>query len=722
MCIRDRVSTQSTGLCKFANMSGPVRLGGQEGDAPLLEKEDVYASVDAETDDDELVDFRDDVGSQNLMRNAWDGMTVEWDVWLLLLLVGFITSAICFSVDSAIEELLELRYWLMDISENTLYRIGIWVGVSTFLLTFAWSFTQLVSTEAIGSGIPRMKAILSGAEIGNTLGFTTLVAKVIGLTCTAASGLPIGKEGPFVHIGSCISYLLCRIPAFSRIARHESLLVQALAAGVAVGVSATFGAPIGGVLFAIEVTRIYFLVSNYWISFFCCCCGAFFYQIGKAWSSFDHMLSKTALMRTDFGIDTSYSNYEIICFTMTGVVMGFLAALWVTMHAKFTRYWQQKASRTSYHGLLGDFLLMLFVSIVVGVLTFPQLIGFYMSMDDVRVTNSIFGPVLQQSEGWLTPSIFVTLGWAFVWKFCASMVAITLPIPCGMFMPLFAAGGLLGRLIGETIHLVDPSVEPAAYALVGAAALAGSVTRTVSSAVIVFEVTGELRHIVPVLIAVLVGNAVANVFALSIYDSTSNLNGVKQLAYLRKKKSFSKTARHVMNTDIALVCKHSTVGQIDHVLTVSDLPVFPVCASQDDPSVIGSVERQLLGEFVTEYKVKGSFDGDVNLPEIELRRRDATSPRGALSYDSRLSKSYDPATHDENMMIDVTVPENSGLVDAGQRIGGIPFEAGHQVLEGATLPDVVNQFIMLGLCACIVTRGGQAVGCITRKHLIESKY
>lgn len=41
-----------------------------------------------------------------------------------------------------------------------------------------------------------------------------------------------------------------------------------LAASVAVGVTATFGAPIGGVLFSIEVTSTYYFVSNLWKTFF----------------------------------------------------------------------------------------------------------------------------------------------------------------------------------------------------------------------------------------------------------------------------------------------------------------------------------------------------------------------------------------------------------------------------------------------------------------------
>lgn len=40
------------------------------------------------------------------------------------------------------------------------------------------------------------------------------------------------------------------------------------------GVAATFCAPIGGVLFSVEVTTVFFAVRNYWRGFFAACCGA----------------------------------------------------------------------------------------------------------------------------------------------------------------------------------------------------------------------------------------------------------------------------------------------------------------------------------------------------------------------------------------------------------------------------------------------------------------
>ena len=75
-----------------------------------------------------------------------------------------------------------------------------------------------------------------------------------------------GKEGPYVHISTCVAQQLCRLPLFRRLNQTESLRRQMLAAGCAAGVAATFGAPVGGVLFSIEVTLtlLYYSVAHLW--------------------------------------------------------------------------------------------------------------------------------------------------------------------------------------------------------------------------------------------------------------------------------------------------------------------------------------------------------------------------------------------------------------------------------------------------------------------------
>lgn len=72
------------------------------------------------------------------------------------------------------------------------------------------------------------------------------------------------------------------LPIFRAIKRNESLRRQMLAAAVAAGVTAVLGAPVGGVLFSIEVTATYFMVSNLWRGFVCSVCCVFTFEVFNA--------------------------------------------------------------------------------------------------------------------------------------------------------------------------------------------------------------------------------------------------------------------------------------------------------------------------------------------------------------------------------------------------------------------------------------------------------
>ena len=52
-----------------------------------------------------------------------------------------------------------------------------------------------------------------GVVLKEYLTFKTLVAKMVGLAMALGSGLPLGKEGPFVHIASIVATLLSRLVA-----------------------------------------------------------------------------------------------------------------------------------------------------------------------------------------------------------------------------------------------------------------------------------------------------------------------------------------------------------------------------------------------------------------------------------------------------------------------------------------------------------------------------
>ena len=69
----------------------------------------------------------------------------------------------------------------------------------------------------------------------------TGLAKMVGLTATLGSGMPLGKEGPFVHIASIVATSLTKmVTTFQGIYANESRHSEMLAAACAVGVVSFF--------------------------------------------------------------------------------------------------------------------------------------------------------------------------------------------------------------------------------------------------------------------------------------------------------------------------------------------------------------------------------------------------------------------------------------------------------------------------------------------------
>ena len=107
---------------------------------------------------------------------------------------------------------------------------------------------------AAGSGIPEIKTILSGFVIPHFLDFKVMAVKAVGAVFAVATGMCLGKEGPFVHISTCIAYLVGM--CFPKYRENGRKMRELLSAGCSSGLSVAFGAPIGGVLFSYEVGHL----------------------------------------------------------------------------------------------------------------------------------------------------------------------------------------------------------------------------------------------------------------------------------------------------------------------------------------------------------------------------------------------------------------------------------------------------------------------------------
>lgn len=188
--------------------------------------------------------------------------------WVFLLLLGLLASLVAWSVDACVLLVQRLRTDFSDLGGAWVPDYLLYTAYRVFILVLGVACTYFICPNAAGSGIPEMRSILGGFPFPNYLSKRTLIAKCFGLIFALGSGLSIGKEGPFVHLSCIIAHQLLRVPLFKQIRRSQDLTHHVLAAACAVGVTATFGTPIGGVLFSIEVTTTYYITSNYWRAFF----------------------------------------------------------------------------------------------------------------------------------------------------------------------------------------------------------------------------------------------------------------------------------------------------------------------------------------------------------------------------------------------------------------------------------------------------------------------
>lgn len=109
--------------------------------------------------------------------------------------------------------------------------------------------------------IPQVISFLNGVKVPKIFNIKTLVVKFISTICSTASGLPVGPEGPIIHMGGLVGAGVSQGRSrtfgvelggiFTRF-RNVRDRRDFITAGVAAGVAAAFGAPIGGLLFAME--------------------------------------------------------------------------------------------------------------------------------------------------------------------------------------------------------------------------------------------------------------------------------------------------------------------------------------------------------------------------------------------------------------------------------------------------------------------------------------
>lgn len=155
-------------------------------------------------------------------------------------------------------------------------------GISVAMVLIACVMTIYWGPGANGSGVAELMGYMNGINYPNVIAFETFVTKVFGVVLAVVGGLCVGKEGPLAHIGAIIgaTVIYFPIPRFFKY-RNDADKRNMIAAGCSAGVSAAFGAPIGGTLFAFEISKpnVFWKFSIIWKACISCTIAVFILAI-----------------------------------------------------------------------------------------------------------------------------------------------------------------------------------------------------------------------------------------------------------------------------------------------------------------------------------------------------------------------------------------------------------------------------------------------------------
>lgn len=174
--------------------------------------------------------------------------------------------------------------------------------------------------SASGSGVAEVRVILSGFVLHGFLGVKTLIIKTLALILAVASGLSLGKEGPFVHIATCIGNIACRL--FDKYDRNDGKRREVLSAAAAAGVAVAFGAPIGGVLFCLEEVAYFFPAKTLFRTFFCCITAALSLKFLNPYGT-----KKIVIFEVRYLTDWVF--FELLGFAFVGMLGGVVGATFI---------------------------------------------------------------------------------------------------------------------------------------------------------------------------------------------------------------------------------------------------------------------------------------------------------------------------------------------------------------------------------------------------------
>ncbi|MEM9223567.1 MAG: chloride channel protein, partial [Pseudomonadota bacterium] len=393
----------------------------------------------------------------------------EPSLWLVALLIGGAIGAAAVAFRRGIDAFQWL--WLGVTTERIIAFVSAqpwWVVLAapTAGGLVVGLMNQFVLTGKRPAGVADVIEASARGGAGLTLrqGLWSALATAISL----GSGASAGREGPVIHLGGTLSSALTRVmklpPKAGRVV---------LACGVASAISASFNAPIAGVLFAHEVVLRHYAVSAFVPIVIASAAGTLAgrYFIGDV----------AAFQIPSYAIG---SYWEMPAFALLGVVAAGVAILF-----QFALIGFDQSARAI---IMPPWLRPVIGGLVVGCIGIfvPEILGVGYEATDIALHGGF-------AFGTMVLLLFV--------KILATAITLASRFGGGIFTPALYLGAMTGGAFGVVAALGFPDMasDRGLYAILGMGAVAGALLGApVSTTVIVFELTGGYALSIALLLTV----------------------------------------------------------------------------------------------------------------------------------------------------------------------------------------------------------------------------
>jgi CIC family chloride channel protein len=443
--------------------------------------------------------------------------------------------------------------------------------------------------EAKGHGVPEvMQAVIT--EGGRIRPRVSVVKSLASSVCIGTGG-SAGREGPIVQVGAALGSTAAQIMGLG-----IEQTITLVACGAAAGIAATFNAPIAGVIFAMEV-----IVGEFTTHYF----GTVVVSAVAASIVSRHFLGASPAFTVP--AYTLVSAWELLPYA----VLGVLAALTGWAFVGILYFLEDRFDPWS----IPDALKPAVGAIPVG----------------------LIGLLYPQAFGTGLPAIEEALKGALPWTLLFVLIFAKLAATCftlgsgnsgGIFSPSLFMGAMLGGTFGNLTHSLFPTAtaNAGAYALVGMASVfAASAHAPLTAVLIVFEMSGDYRMILPLMVTVGLSTLLSqylrrySIYTLKLVKRGIPLERDREVDIMQGLK-----VKEVMTQEPEVLHADMSLEEMADVVTRSRLNGFPVL--DGDGRFVGVATIQDLERATAEGPVAGR-----KVAEIMKRDVVTVSPEDPLS-------------------------------------------------------------------------------------------